>query len=69
MERSRHEYHTLQAEIIDRLPEFDEAYRVVRNKSCLPITLGKMEIKEDLEKKLGIPSVIPVSDHLCRPHG
>ncbi len=35
-----------------------------RNKSCLPITLGQMEIKEALEKELGIPSVIIDADHM-----
>ena len=35
-----------------------------RNKSCLPITLGQMEIKEALEKDLGIPSVIIDADHM-----
>lgn len=35
-----------------------------RNKSCLPITLGQMEIKEALEKDLGISSVIIDADHM-----
>jgi benzoyl-CoA reductase/2-hydroxyglutaryl-CoA dehydratase subunit BcrC/BadD/HgdB len=35
-----------------------------RNKSCLPITLGQMEIKQALEKELGIPSVIIDADHM-----
>ena len=35
-----------------------------RNKSCLPITLGQMEIKQALEEELGIPSVIIDADHM-----
>ncbi len=35
-----------------------------RNKSCLPITLGQMDIKEALQKELGIPSVIIDADHM-----
>jgi benzoyl-CoA reductase/2-hydroxyglutaryl-CoA dehydratase subunit BcrC/BadD/HgdB len=35
-----------------------------RNKSCLPITLGQMEIKQALEQGLGIPSVIIDADHM-----
>jgi benzoyl-CoA reductase/2-hydroxyglutaryl-CoA dehydratase subunit BcrC/BadD/HgdB len=35
-----------------------------RNKSCLPITLGQMEIKRALEEELGIPSVIIDADHM-----
>lgn len=35
-----------------------------RNKSCVPITLGQMEIKQALEKELGIPSVIIDADHM-----
>jgi benzoyl-CoA reductase/2-hydroxyglutaryl-CoA dehydratase subunit BcrC/BadD/HgdB len=35
-----------------------------RNKSCLPITLGQMEIKKALEQELGIPSVIIDADHM-----
>ncbi len=35
-----------------------------RNKSCLPITLGQMEIKQALERELGIPSVIIDADHM-----
>jgi benzoyl-CoA reductase/2-hydroxyglutaryl-CoA dehydratase subunit BcrC/BadD/HgdB len=35
-----------------------------RNKSCLPITLGQMEIKRALEQELGIPSVIIDADHM-----
>jgi benzoyl-CoA reductase/2-hydroxyglutaryl-CoA dehydratase subunit BcrC/BadD/HgdB len=35
-----------------------------RNKSCLPITLGQMEIKQTLERELGIPSVIIDADHM-----
>ena len=35
-----------------------------RNKSCVPITLGQMEIKRELEAQLGIPSVIIDADHM-----
>jgi len=35
-----------------------------RNKSCVPITLGQMEIKRELEKQLNIPSVIIDADHM-----
>ncbi len=35
-----------------------------RNKSCVPITLGQMEIKRELETQLGIPSVIIDADHM-----
>ncbi|MBA4366748.1 MAG: hypothetical protein C0403_03830 [Desulfobacterium sp.] len=35
-----------------------------RNKSCVPITLGQMDIKRTLEKELGIPSVIIDADHM-----
>ncbi len=35
-----------------------------RNKSCLPITLGQMDIKRALEDELGIPSVIIDADHM-----
>jgi benzoyl-CoA reductase/2-hydroxyglutaryl-CoA dehydratase subunit BcrC/BadD/HgdB len=35
-----------------------------RNKSCLPITLGQMEIKQALEHELGIPSVFIDADHM-----
>jgi len=35
-----------------------------RNKSCVPITLGQMDIKRELEEKLGIPSVIIDADHM-----
>ena len=35
-----------------------------RNKSCIPITLGQMEIKQALESELGIPSVIIDADHM-----
>jgi benzoyl-CoA reductase/2-hydroxyglutaryl-CoA dehydratase subunit BcrC/BadD/HgdB len=35
-----------------------------RNKSCLPITLGQMEIKNKLESELGIPSVVIDADHM-----
>ena len=35
-----------------------------RNKSCLPITLGQMDIKRKLEKEFGIPSIIIDADHM-----
>jgi benzoyl-CoA reductase/2-hydroxyglutaryl-CoA dehydratase subunit BcrC/BadD/HgdB len=35
-----------------------------RNKSCVPITLGQMDIKRALEKELGIPSVVIDADHM-----
>ena len=35
-----------------------------RNKSCLPITLGQMDIKRALAEDLGIPSVIIDADHM-----
>lgn len=35
-----------------------------RNKSCVPITLGQMDIKRDLEESLDIPSVIIDADHM-----
>ncbi|MBU3914266.1 2-hydroxyacyl-CoA dehydratase family protein [bacterium] len=35
-----------------------------RNKSCIPITLGQMDIKTELEETLGIPSVIIDADHM-----
>ncbi len=35
-----------------------------RNKSCVPITLGQMDIKKELDKELGIPSVIIDADHM-----
>jgi len=35
-----------------------------RNKSCVPITLGQMDIKRALEKELDIPSVIIDADHM-----
>ena len=35
-----------------------------RNKSCVPITLGQMDIKRALEEELGIPSVIIDADHM-----
>ncbi len=35
-----------------------------RNKSCVPITLGQMDIKRELESQLGIPSVIIDADHM-----
>ncbi len=34
------------------------------NKSCKPITLGQVLIKEALEKELGVPSVIIDGDHM-----
>lgn len=35
-----------------------------RNKSCVPITLGQMDIKRELEEILNIPSVIIDADHM-----
>lgn len=35
-----------------------------RNKSCVPITLGQMDIKRALEEELGVPSVIIDADHM-----
>ena len=35
-----------------------------RNKSCVPITLGQMDIKRALQTELGIPSVIIDADHM-----
>lgn len=35
-----------------------------RNKSCVPITLGQMDIKRALEQKLGVPSLIIDADHM-----
>ena len=35
-----------------------------RNKSCVPITLGQMDIKRALNEELGIPSVIIDADHM-----
>ncbi len=35
-----------------------------RNKSCLPITLGQMDIKRALETELGIPTVFIDADHM-----
>jgi benzoyl-CoA reductase/2-hydroxyglutaryl-CoA dehydratase subunit BcrC/BadD/HgdB len=35
-----------------------------RNKSCVPITLGQMDIKRALEAELGVPSVIIDADHM-----
>ncbi|MBU2648207.1 2-hydroxyacyl-CoA dehydratase family protein [bacterium] len=35
-----------------------------RNKSCVPITLGQMDIKKELEQTLDIPSVIIDADHM-----
>ncbi|MDD5399505.1 MAG: 2-hydroxyacyl-CoA dehydratase family protein, partial [Dehalococcoidia bacterium] len=34
------------------------------NKSCLPITLGQMDIKRALQKELGVPSVVIEVDHM-----
>ncbi len=34
------------------------------NKSCVPITLGQMDIKRALEEELGIPSVVIDGDHM-----
>jgi benzoyl-CoA reductase/2-hydroxyglutaryl-CoA dehydratase subunit BcrC/BadD/HgdB len=35
-----------------------------RNKSCVPVTLGQMDIQRALEVELGIPSVIIDGDHM-----
>ncbi len=35
-----------------------------RNKSCVPITLGQMDIKRALEEELDVPSVIIDADHM-----
>lgn len=35
-----------------------------RNKSCVPITLGQMDIKRALAEELGIPSLIIDADHM-----
>jgi benzoyl-CoA reductase/2-hydroxyglutaryl-CoA dehydratase subunit BcrC/BadD/HgdB len=35
-----------------------------RNKSCVPITLGQMDIKRALMDELGIPSIIIDADHM-----
>ena len=35
-----------------------------RNKSCVPITMGQMDIKRSLEEELGIPSVVIDADHM-----
>ncbi|MBW2637006.1 MAG: 2-hydroxyacyl-CoA dehydratase [Deltaproteobacteria bacterium] len=35
-----------------------------RNKSCVPITLGQMDIKRALEEELGVPSVVIDADHM-----
>ncbi len=35
-----------------------------RNKSCVPITLGQMDIKRALEQELGVPSLIIDADHM-----
>lgn len=35
-----------------------------RNKSCVPITLGQMDIKRALDKELGIPSIFIDADHM-----
>ena len=34
------------------------------NKSCLPITLGQMDIKRALDRELGVPSVVIEADHM-----
>ena len=34
------------------------------NKSCLPITLGQMDIKRALQEQLGVPSVVIEADHM-----
>ena len=34
------------------------------NKSCLPITLGQMDIKRALQEELGVPSVVIEADHM-----
>ncbi len=34
------------------------------NKSCLPITLGQMDIKRALHEELGVPSVVIEADHM-----
>jgi benzoyl-CoA reductase/2-hydroxyglutaryl-CoA dehydratase subunit BcrC/BadD/HgdB len=34
------------------------------NKSCVPITLGQMDIKRALETELGVPSVVIDADHM-----
>lgn len=34
------------------------------NKSCVPITLGQMDIKRALSRELGIPSVVIDADHM-----
>lgn len=39
-----------------------------RNKSCVPITLGQMDIKKALEEELGIPSLIIDADHMDARH-
>ena len=35
-----------------------------RNKSCVPISLGQMDIRRALETELGIPSVVIDADHM-----
>ncbi len=35
-----------------------------QNRSCVPITLGQMDIKRKLEEELGIPSVVINADHM-----
>ena len=35
-----------------------------RNKSCVPITLGQMDIKRALQEELGVPSVVIEADHM-----
>lgn len=34
------------------------------NKSCVPITLGQMDIKRALNDELGVPSVVIDADHM-----
>lgn len=34
------------------------------NKSCLPITLGQMDVERALQEELGVPSVIIEADHM-----
>jgi benzoyl-CoA reductase/2-hydroxyglutaryl-CoA dehydratase subunit BcrC/BadD/HgdB len=39
-----------------------------RNRSCVPITMGQMDIQRALETELGIPSVIIDADHMDEQH-
>ncbi len=39
-----------------------------RNRSCLPISLGQMDIRRALQEQLGIPSVIIDADHMDERH-